>query len=175
MATLIESWAGLGSNTYVDLTAADSIAISNLIDASAWTDATVPQRQASLLQATRDVDALNYIGVRYNYNQTLIFPRRFENNFPWGFTNSATVFGDIEQVRMKEHVQVATVMQAVSLLRSGGATGTNQHVENQRNGVQSWQESIGPLNVSVTTVAPAGRPAYSEIQNLGLPKRRFHY
>ena len=147
--TLVYTYGGLGGNTYLTATMADSLIVTTILNYSAWTNATVPQREISLIQATRDVDSFDYVGTRYYFDQTLLFPRRLSDSFPWGYTDVSTILGDTEQVRMQWHVQQATAIQALHLLKTSLA-GASSHLENIQNGVKSWSEGVGPLNVSVT-------------------------
>lgn len=152
--TVISSWAGGTSNAYASLTAVDSILATTVIDYSAWTNATVPQREAAVVQATRDIDALQWIGTRYYYEQLLEFPRQLQEAFPWNYTTSTgSILNDVEQARMKLKVEQATALQALKLLRDGGR---NIHAENQQNGIQSFSEAVGPMSMSVNYGGKAG-------------------
>ena len=145
--TLIHSpWGGAGNNSYVGLTAADSILATATINYEAWTNATVPQREASLIAATRQIDALQYIGSRYYYDQMLEFPRELNRRFPYNLTVSVSPSTDVEQFRQQYHVEIACALQALELLKNKGV---NSDVENQARGIQSWSESLGPMSQSV--------------------------
>lgn len=158
--TLIHSYGGPGSNSYVDLTSANSVLTTMVVgDTSAWTSASTSQREASLMQGTRNVDALQYIGSRYYWNQMLEFPREVSRGFPYNNTQATTILsGDTEQARQQYHVQIATALQALHILKSGGV---HSDIENQARGVQSWSESLGPMSQSVNYGSGSGSAARS--------------
>lgn len=145
--TLINSWGGNGSNAYTTLTAANSIITTTIVgDVSAWTSATTAQKEASCVQATRQIDGLQYIGSRYYWDQLLEFPRELTRRFPYNYTDTATLAGDREQIRQQYHVEVACALQALFLLKNGGLP---SNLENQAQGVQSFSEQLGPMSQSV--------------------------
>lgn len=144
--TVIASWGGGTSNAYVSITAADSILSTTVVDYTAWTNATTAQREASVVQASRDVDARQYIGHRYYHDQNLEFPRNLTSRFPWNYTNILTTTNDPEQYRMKRRVEEATALQALFLLKN---VGQQTHADIIQAGVKSWSEQVGALSTSV--------------------------
>lgn len=66
----------LGVNSYVELDDADDMAKERYgprIDA--WTALTATKREATLMQATRDIDAVAWLGYKTERDQALEFPR----------------------------------------------------------------------------------------------------
>jgi len=149
MAEPNSDWGGQYADMYVSVTNATSLLSTTVIDYGAWTSSTTVTQAAALVQATRDIDALQYIGVRrYGGTQRLEFPRMLESAFPWNYTtNIGTVIQDDEQVRMQYKVEQACAIQALKLLREGGR---NVHQERQASGISNWSESLGPMYQSVT-------------------------
>lgn len=76
MAVVIQADPAVaGFNSYSTLAAATSYHESRLHNA-AWTGATDPTKNSALVWATRQLDSLNWIGVRTSGTQLLAFPRR---------------------------------------------------------------------------------------------------
>lgn len=149
MAEPDSTWGGSSALTYVSVTNATSLLSTTVIDYAAWSSATTIQQGAALVQAARDIDALQFIGTRYYYNQNLEMPRKLETSFPWDYVTNVgtTAGGDIEQTRMQFKVEQACALQALKLLREGGR---NVHQERQASGISNWSESLGPMSQSVT-------------------------
>ena len=72
--TLIASYGGNGSNSYIDATQATSFIKSATLSFDAWTSLSGAQKQAALQMATRDIESFTYSGFRYFSDQTLQFP-----------------------------------------------------------------------------------------------------
>lgn len=140
--TLISSWGGPDSNSYIDLTQANSFITTAIIDYSGWTALTTPQREAALIQASRDIDSRQYIGARYYFDQRLEFPRVLNSAFPFNRTTTGTITQDVVQKRMQGQVQEATAQQAAFIAKNSGAS---QHAENIQAGIVSISESVGPI------------------------------
>jgi hypothetical protein len=134
------TWGGTAANCYLSLVEANAFITSSILDSSAWTDATEAQRVAALLEATRDIDAFEYLGMRYFADQMLEFPREFRAKWPWNRVQLAITTESIEQQRMKKAVQNACCQQALWLLRQGGR---DMHRERIASGVRSYSEVIG--------------------------------
>ncbi len=147
--TVISSWGGSTDNSYISLSAANSFITTSVVDVAAWTDATTAQREASLIEATRDVDSKQYIGQRYYTEQRLEFPRilRTGESWPFNFTGSVPGDSDIEQTRSRLAVEQATCSQALWILRNSGR---NYHNERISSGIKSFSESVGPISESAT-------------------------
>jgi hypothetical protein len=140
--TLIASWGGTGSNAYINISQANSFIRSAIIDNTAWIALSTTQKEAALIQATRDIDSKQYIGFRYYYEQRLEFPRQLRSAFPYNRTSTETLTEDIVQVRMRGEVQEACAQQANYIARNGGR---NIHAERVQNHIVGWSESVGPM------------------------------
>lgn len=137
---IIEDWGGEDSNCYIALTAANSFVMSSIVDTSAWSDATPQQRNAALMEATRDIDAHEYLGQRYFYNQMLQFPRELLGSWPWNRTTQGNTGFSIEQHRMQVAVEQATCYQALAILRKGGRDIDQERIAS---GIRSFREQAG--------------------------------
>lgn len=141
--TLIASYGGNASNSYIDVTQANSFIRSAVFANDEWFELSGRQRESILLQATRDIDARQYVGTRRFFAQFLEFPRELRSNFPFNRTTQLeTVSGDDTQRRMLRDVTEACALQAVFLARQGGR---NEHAERLSQGIRSISEGVGPL------------------------------
>jgi len=140
--TLIASYGGPDSNSYIDVTQANSFIRTAIIDNAAWIALTSAQKQAALIQASRDIDSRTYLGTRYYYEQRLEFPRQIRSAFPYDRASTETLTQDVVQKRMRETVQEACAQQANYIARNGGR---NKDAENIQNGIVSISESVGPI------------------------------
>lgn len=140
--TLISSYGGPDSNSYVSVTEANSFIKTAIIDNTSWTSATNATKQAALMEASRDVDSRKYVGTRFFSEQHLEFPRQLKSRFPFDRTVNTTITQDLNQRRMQRNVKEATCFQALHLLRLGGR---NRDLENQQNGIVQISESVGPM------------------------------
>lgn len=158
MPTIIASWGGATSNSYVDYTFANSY-MSTKIDASAWTDASTPQREASLLEATRVLDARNWRGEKFYWDQRLEFPRttyRERDLAGDQHLSGSSLVGtpwDVEYVWMQERVQQATCEQALWMLEQS----ESETFRLQQRGITSFSESIGKISESYSFGGPQSR------------------
>ena len=78
MATLTASFGAADANVYCVLTQAHSLIGAGAIDPSPWTSAATAARVAALLTATRDIDAVPWLGSpsgELDPDQALAFPR----------------------------------------------------------------------------------------------------
>lgn len=140
--TLIASYGGSESNAYIDVSQANSFIHSAIASHAEWFELRTSEREALLLQSTRDIDARQYIGHRRFSNQFLEFPRQVQARFPFNRTTATTVANDETQRRMLRDVTEACALQAVFLARVGGR---NQHAENLAQGIRSISEGVGPV------------------------------
>jgi hypothetical protein len=165
--TLISSYGGITSNSYIDATQANSFIRTSTLDNDDWFELTLTQKQAALMMASRDIDSRQYIGHRYYFDQALEFPRQLRSAFPFNRTSSTTVSQDTIQRRMQENVQKAAALQALKIARQGGR---NQHLENIANGITGISESVGPIRefVQYGQVRAAGSSAKFDPQALAL-------
>ncbi len=140
--TLITLYGGSDSNSYIDITQADSFITTSIFDSSSWTDLSSVQKGAAILQATQDVDSRQYIGGRFNSEQLLEFPRQVRSSFPYNRVGTELTTEDAIQLRMRQDVQQATAHQALKIARDGGR---NVHIENVKNNIVGISESVGPI------------------------------
>src|SRR5262249_23926017 len=73
--TLVATYGGTTSNTYILYADADLYITSYLIDDAAWAAAAVDKPQTALVVAAKQIDAHVYHGSRYYFRQALAFPR----------------------------------------------------------------------------------------------------
>lgn len=145
---IVADWGGSSSNSYVTLGYANGFIPKNIVNYSAWIDASVKQRVSALLQATKDIDSLTFFGERYYTQQMLEFPRNSDSPWPWNLTSYTQETNlSVEQVQMKDAVKKATCYQALFLL-------TNQtnsiHAQHIALGISRYYEKTGPLEEGYT-------------------------
>ena len=148
--SLVETWGGSGSNVYVSYTNAASY-ITTKYDYTAWTNATTVQREASLLQATDDIDYYNWIGERYYYYQSREWPRTLtvgQDDWPYRLATVVPLESSLEQARAKERIQKATCEQALYILDE--TKDRDEHLMRQQQGIVSISETVGPISESYT-------------------------
>lgn len=138
---VIAVWGGQESNSYVDLTEANSFILTSVFNTLPWTSITTIQQEACLMQATRAIDVYNYIGGQKIAQQALKMPRSLRGQFPWQ-TSVPGSYTSYEEQRMQRDVQQATCLQAYWYAQNGG---TNKHTERQALGIQKSTEVIGPV------------------------------
>ena len=144
--TLISSYGGPTSNSYIDVTQANSYIRSATLNPAPWNALSGAQKQAALQQATRDIDAFTYVGHRYFYDQLLKFPRQYRSTFPFNRTSSQTLGQDVTQVRMRSNIQQATALQALKIATDGG---TSEAARLQAEGITGFSKAVGPIRESV--------------------------
>ncbi len=141
--TLIASYGGNQSNSYIDLTQANSFILTAVLANDEWFELSSDvDREAILLQATRDIDSRQFVGHRRFFDQFLEFPRELRSAFPFNRTSTETVTQDETQRRMLRDVTEACALQAVFLARQGGR---NEHAERLSQGIRSISEGVGPI------------------------------
>jgi hypothetical protein len=145
--TIIASWGGSQSNAYIGLTDAASVIETTIVDYSGWSSATSIQQGAAIIAGAIDIDARNYLGSRYYYDQMMEFPRALPINYPWNRTSTSSIIWTVEMTRMRDHVERANCHQALWILRNSGR---NLHAERVLQGIKSFSEKIGPLSEAVT-------------------------
>lgn len=165
---IIASWGGATDNCYVTLGYANGYILKSIVNHDSWTNATVQQRVSALLQATRDIDSLNFFGNRYFGTQFLEWPRSSNQPWPWNLVAyNQAVNLSVEQVRMKDSVKKACCHQALWILDNQDAL---VHAKNQAMGVESYYQKLGPLEDEYhygksslpPTVSPVARKLLSE-------------
>lgn len=125
--TLDATWAGPSAESYLTLEAADAWIRRNNVFFDEWILAKEPQQIAALLEATRNIDAINWHGARYNYQQALAFPRVPPGGeYPIGaLGSSVSAFESLMErdeyfKRQVERVQRAACQQTLYILRKEG-------------------------------------------------------
>jgi len=140
--TLVTSWGGGTTNSYVGLTAANSFIRYSILDNSSWKTASQEQRTAAIIEASAQIDTRNYVGSRKYSTQLMEFPRSTNAAYPWNRTTATASTLSDSETRMKTDVEKATCHQALYLLKNSG---TNQHTELSQAGVTSARRKVGPL------------------------------
>lgn len=146
--SLISSYGGPNSNSYISLTAASSFLETTLIgkQLTVWTSLTSVQQAAVLMQATRDIDTRQYLGIRRFYDQKLEFPRQIQSAFPYNRTSTETLTQDVEQKRMQSDVERATAYQAAWLAEFEGLSDDQANIAL---GIKQFSERVGPISQTV--------------------------
>ena len=128
------------ADAYLSDTEADALMVSRPTNAS-WTAATADQKNEALKEATRRIDSLILRGTKYEYDQSLEFPRIID-----GVTVGSNADQDAE---VPTQVLWACLEEAIAIL----AAGSGSLKDLQEQGVSSM--SIGG-KLSYTFVAGAG-------------------
>jgi len=64
----------VNDNAYLDVATAE-LYFADRLHTSTWDNATEADKSASLIQATREIESMNFLGSRYDATQKLSFPR----------------------------------------------------------------------------------------------------
>jgi len=146
--TLIASYGGPDSNAYINVTQANSFILSTLIGVqrTTWQGLNTREREACLMQASRDIDSRQYVGSRRFSDQLLEFPRQLRSAFPFNRTSTETITQDTEQRRMQTDVQRACAYQAAWLAEFEGLSNDQA---NQALGIKQFSERVGPISQTV--------------------------
>jgi len=158
VVTLVNTWGGKTSNSYVGLTEANSIVSQHSLDFEVWDSVDDDQRARALIAATNNIDSLPWVGARYFWNQKLAFPRTPPGiEHPIGILQSSTdtaqfytaIENDVYLRDQLHRVQEATALQALYLLqlRQEGAR-LQRHRTRQRMGIISWSRSAAGISES---------------------------
>ncbi len=143
--TIDATWGGSISNVYVSETDATSF-LTTTFGSSLWNSLSQDNKHISLLTATRSIDQLNFVGTRYFFFQQLKFPRTLQRPFPIG--TQVNTFS-VEWVRMIEHVQQATAIQANHMFKLELDQGQD-HRFIQSQGINSFSQSSGNTSDSIS-------------------------
>lgn len=138
------TWGGSAANVYATMAFVNTFLTTHVFDNAAWIALTGGQKRAAVLEATRDIDSLNYLGCRYYADQSLEFPRELALDFPYNRVGSQSTWSEMH-IRMERDVQEAMSYQALHISRNAGR---NYHAENQAQGIRSYSESVGPISES---------------------------
>lgn len=163
MLTLIDTWGGSTSNTYISLEDADLLITMELLDSEPWASAAESQRRAALASATRNIDSYNWVGEKYFFQQLLQFPRTPQGaDFfygPYGRAESdaqtLSLMNQDEYLR-KQRIRVrrACAIQANYLLRTKGR---NLDRETQFIGATSRSSSHSGVSIAHHYAHPSHR------------------
>jgi len=135
-------WGGSLNNCYSLLEMANSYIRTAKIFFDEWLEFKEKQ-PAALITATQQIDAQNWSGEKWFYNQLLEFPRFDpEGEFPYGSYSRAApdlTFAQLSETdeylrQQRIRVQIACAEQAFFLLRQRGI---NAHREDQYHGIRS--------------------------------------
>jgi len=113
MPTIVATVGSASANSYVTLSEAEGYCESRL-NATAWTDRTDDDiKGRALVEATRELDVLSYIGMRVDTTQVRQWPRQFapDPDVPWNFYFSTTA--------IPQRVKDATCELALQFLVAG--------------------------------------------------------
>ena len=140
------TYGGPNADTYITLADADVWIRRNHVFFDEWVIAKPEQQTAALLQATRNIDACNWHGLRWFYNQALEFPRMPPGaDCPGGRATPDSAFDslllqDVYLAKAKARVRNAACEQALWLLRNEGK---DPDREDQFRGATSVSRSAG--------------------------------
>lgn len=146
-ATIDSTWGGSEANAYDSVTNVNAFIHDNIYDHTDWDGLSLEKKTAAILEATRDLDSVQFIGARYYRDQELEMPREVSLDFPNNRVGSATTTWSEVHARMERDVKQALAYQALHIARLGGR---NFHAENQSQGIKSYSEAVGPIRESYT-------------------------
>lgn len=149
MSIIVSTWGGSSANCYVTLAEAQSFMQSGaLIDTTDWDNFGDVKQERALILGTRAIDAKNWAGERWFYQQMLEFPRTapgvdiglgaISRDGPSDAFINLTLTDEYLR-KMKIRVQQATVLQAAWYARNGEE---NDHREQQFHGIRSVGRSV---------------------------------
>lgn len=103
-----------------------------------------------LLRASKSIDQLPFIGVKYLDTQALQHPRKFiinpETDSPWGTALSIDAYGFAYDTAVPEVIKAATMEESVSLYSEYASTSVISESDLQAKGVESF--TLGKLSMS---------------------------
>jgi hypothetical protein len=149
--SIIATAGAANANSFVTLAEANAY-IDGRLNASSWTDASTDTKNRALVEATRDISDLTYVGTRVDLTQALAWPREYALN------PDAPEFlerGEISELYYAEtvipqRVKDATCELAAQYVKAGttdlAAVDALANVTN---------ETVGPLS---TSWGPGGKP-----------------
>lgn len=146
-AVLVSSpWGGRSNNCYVTLDEANSYITTAKIFYDEWLEF-ADRRLAALITGTQQIDANNWVGEQWFFNQLLEFPRYpLGEDFPLGSLARSDPDPAFEVLSLTDEylrkqrlrVQIACCEQALWLLRNRGPSA---HREDQFRGIRSQGRS----------------------------------
>ncbi|MDQ6989200.1 MAG: hypothetical protein Q9M19_04895 [Mariprofundaceae bacterium] len=145
VVTLVATWGGETSNSYVTLTDANSIAATTMAS-SLWFSYDDEKRSQALLRACRDIDSRPWLGEPLFLRQALAFPRSLSLSFRFSLTDVSSFSIDLE--RQKKYVPEAQVYQAIYRLAQIGQPDV---LNAQQRGTLSISVSGGTVTHSIAS------------------------
>lgn len=145
--TLIASWGGPDSESYVTLSDANSIveSICHTKDIQAWTACDSMTRERALRKATQDIESCPWTGSRLYHDQRLKFPTSLENTYPLRYSNISSFSIDLQRQELK--LPEACTLQAIALVKQQSVSAIDFQ-ELARQGVTSYSASGGGTSQS---------------------------
>ena len=128
MTAIISSpYGGRLCNAYSTWAEVDSYIRATCVFFTPWTDATSIQGSALIIRASLNIDALNWEGEKFFYDQAMEFPRRQEGEefelYPRGTAigDTLSLFESDEYLRQQQiNLKKAVAEQALYLASNGG-------------------------------------------------------
>lgn len=149
MSIISSPFGGAICNAYATVVDVSSYIETACVFLEPWTDVTTVQANALVIRASRNIDALNWEGEKYFYNQFLEFPRlrATSDDISAGLSRGvpadpgffALSESDEYLRQQKINVQCATAEQAYFLALSGGRL---PHRSEQFQGIGSTSRSV---------------------------------
>lgn len=137
MAIIIKNSASLLTDAYVDIATANAY-FSSILNTEIWEKAEDDLKAKALKTATNQIDSLNYIGYKFNPDQTLAFPRI---NKP--LSDIERIKYQSRQVAVPQDVLKAVLEQALWLVDK---ISSSEYENMQANNISSY--SIGDVSIS---------------------------
>lgn len=145
MPTLTATVGGSTANTYLTVAAASTL-LNQRLGNSDWDVAATDDKERALIQATEDIDALRFDGLKLTASQALAFPR----------SNQEEPF---DQVPLA--VRRACAYQALGLLRNASTGGRSEQQSRDRAGVVSY--TIGNLSETFASARSQSDSAWTDL------------
>ena len=154
MTTIISTFGAHDANSYASPTQADSLIAVHAIDPSPWTAAATPAREAALLSAARDIDAVPWLGEPARTlasAQALAFPRT-----ALGLPPRFLSLGESDSLGAQEAaLALASSLHALALLeRSAG----DSHDARRSAGITRHAWRLGELSEDYAYARPTAGP-----------------
>lgn len=163
MPDLVVTSGSASANSFLTQDAADTYLDARL-NSSAWSGASDDDKARALIEATRELSVLNYLGQRTDGTQALSFPREYlmDPDDPDSFYYANT--------EIPQRVKDATCELALEFLKAGT---TDLGVTDSSAGV--ILKTIGPITTQWSSAAdrPAGLFKYSRVLKLIAPLRVY--
>ena len=152
MSTIVSTFGSSDANAYCSLTEAHSIVASEALDFSSWTDASTATREAVLLRAAGEIDAIPWLGERrrrIDASQALAFPRT-----SLGRPGRINVLDEDESLEAeRKSLSRASALHALFLLSNNDA---ESHDRMAAAGVKGYSYRLGELSEAFTYRAASG-------------------